>query len=123
MVLLPLYSCGNGPTTCELPRQVGTGFLGFHKKILPAETKYCQGSESMMGVRCRKNNSTGVFFRSMALEKMSNRSKIGSLEASRRLLEVRPVNIDGPKGIKNGQNQSKTKGASFLIVYKLDLFL
>ena len=35
----------------------------------------------MMGVRWRKNNSTSVFFRSMASEKMSNRSKIGSLVA------------------------------------------
>ena len=35
----------------------------------------------MMGWRCRKSNSTRVFFRSVASEKMSNRSKIGSLDA------------------------------------------
>jgi len=46
----------------------------------------------------------------MASEKMSNRSKIGSLEASRRLLEVRPLKKYDPKMIKNDQNQSKTKG-------------
>ena len=57
-----------------------------------------------------RNNSTSVFFRFMASEKMSNRSKIGSLEASRRLLEVRPLKKYDPKMIKNDQNQSKTKG-------------
>ena len=34
-----------------------------------------------MGVRCHKNNSTSVFFRSVASEKMSNRSKNGSLDS------------------------------------------
>ena len=53
-----------------------------------------------------RNNSTSVFFRFMASEKMSNRSKIGSLEASRRLLEVRPLKKYGPK---NDQKWPKPK--------------
>ena len=63
-----------------------------------------------LGCSDDRNNSTRVFFRFMASEKMSNRSKIGSLEASRRLLEVRPLKKYDPKMIKNHQNQSKTKG-------------
>ena len=43
----------------------------------------------MMGVRWRKNYSTSVFFRSMASEKMSNRSKIGSLVAENEYLLAR----------------------------------
>ena len=56
-----------------------------------------------------RNNSTSVFFRFMASEKMSNRSKIGSLEASRRLLEVRPVQ---EVLFKNDQKWAKPKGKS-----------
>ena len=77
----------------------------------------------MMGVRCSRNNSTSVFFRFMASEKMSNRSKIGSLDSEIFSLEVRPLKMYDPKMIKNDKNQSKTKGKSFLKLYKLDLFL
>ena len=59
----------------------------------------------------------------MASEKMSNRSKIGSLDSEIFSLEVRSLKMYDPKMIKNDQNQGKIKGKSFLIVYKLDLFL
>ena len=44
--------------------------------------------ERLCGGRWRKNNSTSVFFRSMASEKMSNRSRIDSIGA-----ENRPVRV------------------------------
>ena len=45
----------------------------------------------------------------MASEKMSNRSKIGSLDSEIFSLEVRPLKMYDPKMIKNDQNQSKKR--------------
>ena len=42
-----------------------------------------------MGVRCPGNNSTSVFFRFETSEKMSNRSKIDSLDAENELFIAR----------------------------------
>ena len=65
-------------STSELPRQAGTGYAGI---LVFSYKNCCQHSESMMGVRWSGNNVTSVFFRFVASEKMSNRTKNGSLDS------------------------------------------
>ena len=75
------------------------------------------------GAGTAETNTVRMIIRLVASEKVSNHSRKVQVEASRRLLEVRALKIDGPKMIQNVQNQSNINGAAFLIVYKLDLFL
>ena len=81
------------------------------------------GSGGGLGAGTAETNAVRMIYVLVASEKMSNHSRKVQVEASRRLLEVRALKIDGPKMIQNVQNQSKINGAAFLIVYKLDIFL
>ena len=81
----------------ELPREAGTGFLLFHKKKVSWILKKCPPSESMIGGRCSRNNSTSVIFTLVASEKTSKRSKIGSLVAENEHFIVRAPIRGGAK--------------------------
>ena len=58
----------------------------------------------MIGWRGRKTNSTSVFFKSVASEKMSNRSRIGSVDVENRTFKVaaRLQKLARPTGLQGG---------------------